>query len=378
MIKCEENYNVPDDEIESLFLCVDDWSNTGFRFTRCLNMIGIKAKMLKRNLHRFNYPIQAETTEEISKPKSKLPLVNSIINFNNSRIKKIIENCKVIHFHASTYNQQVANFINANLNSKHVVVQHGSSTYRTNPRVSNELFNPLTDATIIQCPDLFNLGAKNEHLIYYPVDTDLLQPTFRPIESKEKFKIGHFPSTASVKGTPLILKEINRAQNLDSLKNKFEYIGVGTKVGGPAGNGEARLPWPQHLDRVRNADIMIETVNPLVKDKKFGEWGNTALECAALGKIVITNSLSADMYKEHYGDCALHIANNAEELQSQIQKIVSYSPEELLEKQMQSREWAVKNHSMGATAKRIWEKVYKPFFPEKETGVESLIKQLNI
>lgn len=377
MIKCEENYNIPDEEIDSLFLCQDDWANTGFRFTRCLNMIGIKAKMLKRNPHSFGYPIQAETTKEILHGTGE-PLVNGVNDFDNSRIKKILENCKVIHFHASNYNQQVANFIHSNPNSKNVVVQHGGTTYRRNPLGSNNLFNPLTDASIIQCPDLLNLGAKNEHLIYYPVDTDLIQPTFRSIESKEKFKIGHFPSTASVKGTPLILGEINRALNLDSSKNKFEYIGIGTAVGGPAHDGGAKRPWAQHLDRVRNTDIMIETVNPLNFGKKFGEWGNTALECAALGKIVITNTLTADIYKEQYGDCALHIANNAEELQSQIQKIVNYSPEELLEKQMQSREWAVKNHSMGATAKRIWEKVYKPFFPEKETEVESLINQLKL
>ncbi len=50
----------------------------------------------------------------------------------------------------------------------------------------------------------------------------------------------------------------------------------------------------------------------------------------------------------------------------------------MLEKQIESREWAVKNHSMGATAKRIWEKVYQPFFPDKKAKVESLIKQLNL
>jgi len=377
MIKCEENYNISDEEIESLFICQDDWANTGFRFTRCLNMIGIKAKMLKRNLHKFNYPIQAEATQEISAARGT-PIVNGVHNFDDSRIKKIVKNCKVIHFHASNYNQQLANFITSNPGLKNVVVQHGGTTYRANPSGSNQLFNPIVDATIIQCPDLLNLGAKNEHLIYYPVDTDLIQPTFRSIESKEKFKIGHFPSSPSIKGTPLILKEINTALNLESSKNKFEYIGIGSKVGGPAHNDGTRLPWTEHLERVRNTDIMIETVNLYNSGKTFGEWGNTAIECAALGKIVITNTLTAEIYKEQYGDCALHIANNSQELQSQIQKIVNYSPEELLEKQIQSREWAVKNHSMAATAKRIWEKVYKPFFPEKETEVESLINQLNI
>tara|TARA_B000000441_G_scaffold132427_1_gene118983 strand:- start:1707 stop:2840 length:1134 start_codon:yes stop_codon:yes gene_type:complete len=377
MIKCEENYNVPDEEIDSLFICQDDWANTGFRFTRCLNMIGIKAKMLKRNKHSFNYPIQAETTNEITASRG-VPLINKINHFDNSRIKKILKNCRVIHFHASNYNQQLANFIASNPNSINAVVQHGGTTYRRDPSKSNKLFNPITDATIIQCPDLLNLGAKNEHLIYYPVDTDLIQPTFRLVESKEKIKIGHFPSTASVKGSPLIIKAVNEVINLENLKDRIEYIGIGSAAVTASHDGGARLPWVDHLERVRNTDIMIETVNTLNHGKKFGEWGNTALECAALGKIVITNTLTSEIYKEQYGDCALHIANNAEELQAQIKKISNYSPEQMLEKQIESREWAVKNHSMGATAKRIWEKVYQPFFPDKKAKVESLIKQLNL
>jgi hypothetical protein len=374
MIKCQENYNVPDEEIESLFLCKDDWANTGFRFTRCLNMIGIKAKMLKANLHSFGYPIQAEITQEIIRGHGE-PLVNGVVDFENSRIKKIIDKCNIIHFHASNY---VYNVAKMDLSNKNVVVQHGGTTYRLNPKGSNDLFNPIVDATIIQCPDLLNLGAKNEHLIYYPIDTDLIQPSFRSIDSNQKIKIGHFPSTASVKGTPLILKELSMALNFNGSRDKFEYIGIGTAAGGPAHDGGAKLPWSQHLDRVRNTDVMIETVNPLNFGRKFGEWGNTALECSALGKIVITNTLTANLYEREYGDCPLHIANNGEELQDQIQKIVNYSPKKILEEQIKSRKWAVKNHSMGATAKRIWEKVYKTFLKHKEAEVESLIEQLNI
>jgi len=379
MIKCEDNYNVPDDEIESIFLCQDDWANTGFRFTRCLNMIGIKAKLLKANPHAFNYPIQAERCSEIL-PGGGTPLINKISLFETSRIKRIITSskCKVIHFHASNYVQDVANWINGNAGEKNVVVQHGGTSYRLNPNGSNALFNPLVDASIIQCPDLYNLGSKNEHLIYYPVDTDLILPAYRDLNSKQPIKIGHFPSTPSVKGTPTIVTEINRAENMDSSRGRFEYIGVGSTNWPRTNDGGSRLSWPDQLDRVRQADVMIETVSALNHGKTFGEWGNTALECSALGKIVITNTLTAELYKQLYGDCPLHVANNGAELQQQIQKVISYSPEEFLQEQMKSRAWAVKHHSMGATAKRIWDKVYRPFFPEKVESVNNIINQMNL
>jgi hypothetical protein len=48
-------------------------------------------------------------------------------------------------------------------------------------------------------------------------------------------------------------------------------------------------------------------------------WAN------ALGKIVVTNSLAKDIYKKEYGDCALHIANDPNELYAELSKILRMS-----------------------------------------------------
>ena len=60
-------------------------------FKNYVKRIGIKAKMLKRNLHAFGYPVQAETTNEITYSQGA-PLVNGVNSFDNSRIKK----CKCV------------------------------------------------------------------------------------------------------------------------------------------------------------------------------------------------------------------------------------------------------------------------------------------
>jgi hypothetical protein len=91
----------------------------------------------------------------------------------------------------------------------------------------------------------------------------------------------------------------------------------------------------------------------------FGEWGNTALEAAALGKIVVTNSLNTDLYRAEYGDCALQIANTPEALKETLQRLISLSDGELTQLKLQSREWVENKHSMMPTGERMWDKVYR-------------------
>ena len=96
--------------------------------------------------------------------------------------------------------------------------------------------------------------------------------------------------------------------------------------------------------------------------KKFGEWGNQAIEAASIGKVVITNSLSTDLYRKEYGDCALHIANSAEELETHLVDLITMDRKKLLEEKHNSRDWVVSNHSLIATAKRLKDKIFNKFF----------------
>tara|TARA_Y100000593_G_C4321206_1_gene343897 strand:- start:2025 stop:3107 length:1083 start_codon:yes stop_codon:yes gene_type:complete len=346
-------------DLDVLMLTCNDWANTGYRFSKCLKMLGLNVKILKGRKHVFDYPEQASVIPELAgnNPMSKMlykyPVIIEIADFDNSIVNFLAKKAKVIHFHATTF---ISN--NWDLHNKHVVVQHGGTTYRLHPESANQLFNQFCDAAIIQCPDLLNLGANNEHLIYYPVDTDLIQPTFD--KKDDKLIIGHFPSRPESKGTAGILNVITKLESDPELRDKFKYIGTREVVTGNHGS----LPWKEHLDRVSNCDVLIETLNLSFEGKVFGEWGNTAIESAALGKVVLTNSLTPDLYSEEYGDCALNLVNSEDELEKNLRRLILLDSKSLKQEKIKSREWVVNTHSMKATAIRLWERIYHKFFPE--------------
>jgi len=49
-------------------------------------------------------------------------------------------------------------------------------------------------------------------------------------------------------------------------------------------------------------------------------------------------------------------------LTKKIIQLTSLNKDQLIEEKKKSREWAVKNHSLEATALRLWDKVYCNFF----------------
>ena len=77
--------------------------------------------------------------------------------------------------------------------------------------------------------------------------------------------------------------------------------------------------------------------------RKYGEWGITALEAAALGKIVVTNFLSIDRYKIEYGDCPLVVCNTIDQLKDNISELSKMSKEEILEKKEENVSIRIKN-----------------------------------
>ncbi len=135
--------------------------------------------------------------------------------------------------------------------------------------------------------------------------------------------------------------------------DRFEYVGV--KDDKPSG----RMMWRDSLNRVRDCDIIIEAMEMKAQGKTYGEWGNAALEAAALGKIAITHSLAQDLYKKEFGSCSLNIANDPETLKETLINILSLSDKEILSMKQQTRAWVEEKHSIPVTAKRLWEKVYK-------------------
>jgi len=241
------------------------------------------------------------------------------------------------------------------MKEKKCVVQHGGTMYRMHADACNDLFNGFSDATIAQYPTLLGLGAKNECWIPYPVDTKLIQPDYER-HGGDKILIGHFPSSKEVKGTENIVRVINRLESDPAFRDHFEYIGVRPGVYYP---GDI-VGWYMNLKRLERCDIVIETCQSEFDGKPFGEWGNTALEAAALGKIVVTNSIHSDLYKKEFGSSALNIANNEAELELVLQELLSLPDTEIESRKEKSRVWVETKHSIPATADRLWDLVYKP------------------
>lgn len=338
--------------IDVLMLTKDDWANTGRRFQKCLKLLGLNVEFHKGIKHIFNYEDEAPIHPALSQEISRYPII-----INAPELRELVERSHVIYFMHTTYVDT-----GADLRKKHVVVDHGGITYRNEPGRCNEIFNPISHATINHCPDLMCLGAENEHLIYYPVDVEKFQPDFE--KKGEKLVVGHFPSNPENKGTNLVKDAIKRLSLDEKYKDKFDYIGVQ--------NGEwatnVKRPWAENIKLMRSCDVLIETCkitlpgstdNP---DVQFGEWGNTAIEAAALGKVVITNSLTREYYQREYGELGLQIANSEIDIISQLKGLMDMSDQELLHMKQKTREWVVRNHSFQATADRMWSKVLNKFF----------------
>jgi len=337
-----------------LMLAVADSSNSGIKQAMCLEHLGFDVVFYKGLPHEFEYPIQAPIHWALSEPMCRWE--HGFI-IHAPQLKSLVEKAKVVYFHASMFIDT-----GADLSDKFIVVNHQGSTYRKHSQVVNQLFNSIADKTIVYA-DLMNMGCTNEVLFYRPVETNLLRPVYEP--QGEKLIIGHFPSTPANKGTENILQVIKKLKSDPTTRDKFEYVGISEVIPwtSTARHGDPKkywVPWKDQINRYRQCDIIIESLLLELHGRKFGEWGNTAIEASSLGKIVITNSLTAEVYKEEFGvDSELNIANSKKDLEDTLRKIFALSSEELQEKKQRTREWIKKNHNIAAAADQLWEKVYK-------------------
>jgi hypothetical protein len=340
--------------IDILFLTRHDWANTGYDFWRMALMRGYNAIMFKGAPHRFEYGTEAPLHPSLTGiPISLYPVIVMA-----PYLETLLASTYCVHFLASTYVQT-----NWDYSNNKVVVQHGGTTYRNYPERANAIFNKIAHKTVVQCPDLLELGANNEHLIYYPIDYAKITrtmgstwlPSFLP---NQVIRIGHFPSDPAVKGTHRILRVIKKLENDPLFRGRFQYSGIQNAEG-----YSHHVRWPEQLQRFNSCDVIIETCNPTIGGKVFGEWGNTALEAAALGKVVVTNHLHDDRYQRSYGEpCPLVVANNEKDLEQELKTLINMQPSHMIDIMKRQHRWAVELHGLEATAKRLDYLIYKDLF----------------
>lgn len=335
----EINYKIVNN-CNILIITRNDWSNTAFRFMKSIETQNKHAILIKLLPHKFNYPLQGIIPKNII--FNLIYYYPVIVEINNNTLLNFLinisKNIKYIWYHASSIFQFNNKYINNYLKNKINIVSHGGTTYREEPRIVGNFFNKFVHKTLIQCPDLLDLNENTyEELIYYPVDINYIKPDFN-FKHDSKLVFGHNPSTNNIKGSKIILKILNKF-------NKYIITNINNNT--LNNNQKQRIAWNEQLKKYKTVDIYIETLNPTINNKPYGEWGNTCLEAAASGCIVITNCLHLSKYiKFYHNNPPILIANNENELYNQIQKVINMSRDEILELKKEIYNWCIKYHSL--------------------------------
>ena len=303
-----------------LFLSINDWANVGYSLSEAAKQVGLKTKAITTGQNWFDYPDHSEHISSFDKLKPEL------------------DNAEVIVFMHSAPQLLEMPY---NFRKKRCIVFHGGTEYRQNPKLINDLFNPIIDMAFVQTGNLLELGAKNEKWLIPPIDTQKINPVY---DSHYKYPIiGHFPRNPMVKGTIAInrvIKEIGHGNYL--------YFFSPYQVG-----------WEENIRRNSRCDICISALKPELDGKLYGGGIEvTDLECAALGKIVITHFSKINRYREEFGECPFFVANNEYELKKQIEKTLILSKEQKRKIQIKTRKWVEDNYSFKAVGERLKTLIY--------------------
>jgi hypothetical protein len=301
-----------------LFLAINDWANVAHTYAESLKRVGIKAKAFSMNELDFKYPKIAETYTSFQRMKQVVDAADTVVLMHSHP-----------HFAKLPFD----------LSEKKVAVFHGGSQYRNNPTLMNAVFNPIVDVSLVQTGDLLGLGAKNEKWVLTGIDTDRIK--VRKTPTAKKLIVAHYPHKSAVKGSVFINHVLKK------MAKKMDFI---------YSHNDDVVPYKKNLDRIAKCDIYVEAMMPTLNDKPYGEWGVTALEAAALGKVVVSHHLSRDRYNKTImppgWECPIRPISTGKELEDQIKFILTQNIPQM---QKDTRKWVVKFHSLKAQGERLKE-----------------------
>jgi len=294
-----------------LNVCRDDWSNFMYDNMKSLKAVGVNCDAVKLSPHLFHY------TEEAKVRNEKI-------------IHSMIDQADVIQiFHSDTtfLGYCVSRF-------KKIIVYHTGSVYRDNPSWFNEKFNQHVNRSVIALGEFYESGAKNETYIVGAIPTDYEIK----YSSKHPYNFAHYPSNPKVKGTSRIINTM--AFFDDHRLLNFEWSTI-------------ILDYPEQVKRMQRCDVYVELLMGELNGKKYGSFGMTALEAAAMGKIVLTMNNSLEVYEKHYGKCPFLLHTDELSLATNIMKLMMSTPAFMNQLKKETRDWVVRNHSYEATGKYI-------------------------
>ena len=203
-------------------------------------------------------------------------------------------------------------------------VYHTGTRYRESPEYFNDLFQSskvhLTDQT-----EFMKHGKM--HYVVSGIDSSI----YKPKELGKKLIVGHYPSNPEVKGTNEIV------EMLKPFKENFD-IRISLK----------QVSHAEQIERMQNADIYVELFKPKLNGKDYGCFGVTALEACMMGKLVISQDLESETYRDVYGE---HLFINAKT--PFMFKCVFQNPYWSASMSKAIHEETVKRHSFEATGLRL-------------------------
>lgn len=288
----------------------DDYSNYGHAIAKSLRSIGLECVDVCTRRHRFHY----DTGSHEMTYQEMIPLIRKadIIQVMHSDIR--------LFELARKYGKGK------------IVVYHTGTRYREKHSMYEEIFKgvtSVTDQTEFMC-----LG--NHHYVVSPVELPLAR-----LYKRGKIKIGHYPSEPTTKGTNEII------EMLRPFEGRFEWL-HSTKL----------VPHHEQLKRIAECDVYIELFKPTLNGNPYGCFGVTALEAAAMGKVVITNNLYPDVYKNTYGDSPMMFVNDEETFRNTIEALLK-SRKSLVTLQKEFRKKSIENHSFQSTGNRVAKLIYE-------------------
>lgn len=295
-----------------------DFANFGYEKAESLKLMGVDCDSFVLKSHPFAYPKESK-------------------RISVEQMKTEIEKADLIHVMHSCGTMWDL----VKESGKRIIVWHTGTRYRTEPEKHNARWNPIVERSMYALGEFENLGCKNGEYFSVTINED----DFKINHCNDRvMKFGHFPSNPQVKGTHTILRALSD-------------LGVRYRGRFKQNISVKRVGFDRQLRRMADCHAYIEMCasTQITKQgtKEYGSFGTTALECAAMGKVVVTSFLWEKCYEKYYGSHQLIVANSKQELKNKLEYLLSLSIDEIRQMGEDSRKWVVEKHGRKATGERL-------------------------
>jgi hypothetical protein len=317
----------------TLLMPYDDYSNCGYHMTAALNSVGhytLGAKWVK---HYFGYPNELPLLKTKASINGLYRGSDIIVYFHNRWIFGSGARDTRVFRLKDKYGKLFSFFV-------------GSREYRADPDGYNSFYNGFINFSLCHTPELMPLGLKNPHWYIPPLNTDELRPVY--LIDDGPLKIAHFPNGPQNKNTKSINKVIKSLR-----KEGLPFIYMHRSSSYTKG---LHRTWVDYIKQISLCDVYVESQAYTLDNKKLGMWGVTALEAAALGKIVVTCFNFQEEYKALHGvPCEMVASNSEVELYDTLKGLIKMHKGLLRRKAEDTRLWVEKVHSYQPSGIRLVE-----------------------